>query len=271
MRLVQVIVLCMFFAVYGESAPSPASVAQDSISVDSSAHKPCRKSIPLPHLSSYMGEGISVGFGAGIFNPTDECDCLGVWEGQLEYFYTEGISGGLEIKFFGGDLDKDAMLMYQRYRINAKFHLTRSKLDLYLSPVFGLESMSVEEFRNEWHNRDESRWLGSASSDSVFDEKDCEKMFSLEGFTIGLEAGGGYRISRLFGFTGSIMFEYNFAAAQLLSLSNGFALDLREIWPWAGRMLASSWISFEIGLQRYFDRNVTDWASAGYLGIQIGI
>ena len=34
--------------------------------------------IPLPHQSAYTGFGLLVGLAAGLFNPTEECDCLGV-------------------------------------------------------------------------------------------------------------------------------------------------------------------------------------------------
>lgn len=229
------------------------------------------RNIPLPSQSAYVGKGISVGIGAGIFNPTKDCDCLGVWQGQLEYFYSETISGGIDVRFFGGDLDPDVMVMNQRYRMIAKFHFPFKNLDFYVSPVFGLESTNIETFREEWDNREENWWRPGSDRDNDESEWDCEKMFSLEGFSMGAEIGAGWSFSRFFGITGSSSYEYNFARAQLLNLTPGVAFNLREVWPWAKQTLLSVWISVEVGFQRYFNRGVDEWASSGFLGLQIGI
>ena len=58
------------------------------------------KDIPLPRQSAYTGRGFAVGLGMGVFDPSDECDCLGVWQGQADYFYTPWLSGGAEVRFF---------------------------------------------------------------------------------------------------------------------------------------------------------------------------
>jgi hypothetical protein len=107
--------------------------------------------------------------------------------------------------------------------------------------------------------------------DSVKYLEDCEKLFKLDGFSGGVELGVGWRFTRLFGVTGDFLYEYNFSGAHLLTLSPGFAFSLKDVWPWANRTLASLWISVEASFQRYFNRGVPDWASTGFLGLQVGI
>ena len=250
--------------------------------------------IPLPHQTAFLGKGLSVGIGAGLFKASDDCDCLGVWQGQLEYHYSDFITGGLDVRFFGGTLDRDVMLMYQRYRLNVRVHKAFSWVDFYASALLGLETTDLSEFRKEIydgvhkkHDVADSNKVAknddadssddtSEDSDDDFDkirdeENNCEKMFALDGFTLGFEVGMGVKPFRYLGFMGNASYEFNFSWAQLVSFSPGIALNLQEIWPWAGKNLRSTWISFEVVFQRYFNRNVKEWALAGFVGIQFGI
>ena len=246
--------------------------------------KPVRKeecNVPLPHQSAFLGEGLSVGVGAGLFNASKDCDCLGVWQGQLEYHYKDFITGGLDVRFFGGTLDSDVMLMYQRYRLNVRFHRGFTGADFYISPLFGLETTDLSEFRKELRDGSSKNGaLADASdvgvpgldgSDSLQIEKNCEKMFSLDGFTFGIEAGMGLVVFRYLGLSASASYEFNLSWTQLAAFSPGVAFNLREVWPWAGQNLRSTWISFEMVFQRYFNRSVKEWAVAGFLGLQFGI
>jgi hypothetical protein len=236
--------------------------------------------IPLPRQSAFLGEGFSVGIGAGLFNASKDCDCLGIWQGQLEYHYKEYLTGGFDVRFFGGTLDRDVMLMYQRYRLNVRAHAGFSWIDFYASVLFGLETTDLSEFRKELRegvHKDDTHEAVSDSTESsdgaetLEDEKSCEKMFSLDGFTIGFEAGMGVIVGPYLGFVGSATYEFNFSWAQLVSFSPGIAFNLHEVWPWANKNLKSTWISFEMVFQRYFNRNVNEWAVAGFLGLQFGI
>jgi len=236
--------------------------------------------IPLPRQSAFLGEGFSVGIGAGLFNASKDCDCLGIWQGQLEYHYKEYLTGGFDVRFFGGTLDQDVMLMYQRYRLNVRAHAGFSWIDFYASVLFGLETTDLSEFRKELRegvHKDDASELVSDSTESVDgtetleDEKSCEKMFSLDGFTLGFEAGMGVIVGPYLGFVGSATYEFNFSWAQLVSFSPGVAFNLHEVWPWANKNLRSTWISFELVFQRYFNRDVNEWAVAGFLGLQFGI
>jgi hypothetical protein len=236
--------------------------------------------VPLPHQSAFLGQGLSVGIGAGLFNASKDCDCLGVWQGQLEYHYTDYITGGFDVRFFGGTLDRDVMLMYQRYRLNVRFHRGFTGADFYISPMLGLETTDLSEFRKELRDGVQKNGASGESSESSSDEdepdsleieKNCEKMFSLDGFTFGLEAGMGLVVFRYLGLSASASYEFNLSWAQLASFSPGVAFNLREVWPWANKNLRSTWISFEMIFQRYFNRNVKEWAIAGFVGFQIGI
>lgn len=259
-----------------ETAVADSIARADSLekaAQDSMARWMNTRNIPLPRQTVFLEKGISVGVAAGLYNPTEKCDCLGVWQGQLEYHYSEKISSGFDVRFFGGDLDADAMLLYQRYRLNVRFHKANSFADGYVSPVFGLETTDISEFRDEI--RGKKREDGETELDTTTagkaSKEDCEKMFSLSGFTIGLEVGGGLVLWRYLGFTGNIIYEYNFAKAQMLTLSPGMAFNLREVVPWAKRNLLSTWISAEVGFQRYFNRGVSEWAVSFFVGFQFGI
>jgi hypothetical protein len=251
-----------------DSAGVEQVAVADTLAKDSSRHK--GNSIPLPRQSAYTGYGLLVGLAAGIFNPTKECDCLGVWQGQIEYFYSDWISAGFDVRFFGGDLDTDMMLRYQRYRANVRFLFPRERWSWYVSPIIGFESTDLEDFREEWHNRDDEWWIPGAPRDTTREVEDCEKMFSLDGLSIGVDFGAGVNISRYFGLTGSVLYEYNFGGAQMLTLSPGIAFNLRQVWRWANRNLSASWVSVESGFQRYFNRSVDSWAMSVYLGTTIG-
>ena len=271
-------------------------------SVDSKQKNDCYN-IPLPHQSAFLGRGFSVGIGAGLFNASKDCACLGVWQGQLEFHYKDYITGGFDVRFFGGTLDRDMMLLYQRYRLNVRFHKSFSGADFYIAPLLGLETTDLSEFRKEWRegvHKNESDTssvailttdgaaegtLSKESSDNVIPEpdgdrdstdvsqveKNCEKMFSLDGFTLGAEVGFGLVINRYIGIMGSASYEFNFSWTQLVSFSPGVAFNLHEVWPWANKNLRSTWISFEMVFQRYFNRDVNEWALAGFLGLQFGI
>lgn len=267
----------------GDSLASGTAEIQDSLAradslqkerarEDSIAKWSCVRNIPLPRQTVFLEKGISVGVAAGLYNATEKCDCLGVWQGQLEYHYSEKISSGLDVRFFGGDLDADAMLLYQRYRLNVRFHKSNSFADAYVSPVLGLETTDISEFRNEIRGKKNDDIIGL---DSVVEGKaskeDCEKMFSLSGFTIGVEVGGGLVLWRYLGVTGSAVYEYNFAKAQMLTLTPGLAFNLREVVKWAKNNLLSTWISTEVGFQRYFNRGVSEWAMSFFVGFQFGI
>lgn len=255
------------------------SLASKSSVVDTLALRELQKNIPLPRQTAYTGKGLSIGIGAGICNPTEDCDCMGIWQAQFEYFYSPTVSGGVDVRFLGGDLDSDVMIMYQRYRVNVRFHKVWDNLDLYLEPVLGLENTSIAEFRDQVRNHNsEIREDGWHLPELIIEDtvtrkskEDCEKMFSLDGFSLGIGGGVGYVVNEFLGFTGSVLVEYNFSRAIQLTLSPGAALDLQRIWPWARKHLLSTWLSLEVGVQRYFNRGVDDWATYLFSGIQLGI
>jgi len=267
-----------------------ANSSEDSATADSIV-KPKSKNIPLPRQTAYTGKGLSIGIGAGVYNPTEDCDCMGIWQGQLEYFYKEWVSLSIDVRFFGGDLDSDVMVMYQRYRLNLRFHKAWEKLALFVEPVLGFENTSISEFRDEirHHGKQQTEttakkdsipsWVASAMGDTltkdttkvVEEDEPCERMLSLDGFSVGVGAGVGFNLSRLWGLTGNILFEYNFSRTMQLSLVPGVAFNLREVWPWAKKNLLSTWISLEFGAQRYFNKGVGEWSNYGFLGFQLGI
>lgn len=268
------VLVLTFLLAFASLAAEPA--VKDSLAIEpsvaDSTERTAKKSVPLPRQSAYTGYGLLVGLAAGIFNSTKECDCLGVWQGQFEYFYSDWISAGGDVRFFGGDLDTDVMLRYQRYRVNTRFHFPQGFWDWFVGPIVELENTDLEDIREEWHQRDDEWWLPipGGTNNEKQEIEDCEKMFSLDGFSIGVEAGAGVAFLTYFGATGSILYEYNFGGAQLLTLAPGVAFDMQEVWSWAKKRLSTMWVSFEMGFQRFFNRSVDSWAMSAYLGAMIG-
>lgn len=258
-----------------------ASFAADTVDSLESENKLSEIStVPLPGQTAYMEQGLSFGMGFGVYDPLDECDCMGAWQVQLEYFYSDWISGGADVRFFGGDLDRDAMVMYQRYRLNVRFHMPSDEFDLYAEPFLGFENTSISAFRKQvrgektpsrqhyWWEDDEE----TVETDSLEEAEgdDCQKLFTLDGFSIGLGFGGGYNVTRYFSVTAGAHVEYNFSKSFLLNVLPGVAFNLREVWPWAKRTLRSTWISFEVGAQKAFNKDIDGWSNTFFLGIQFG-
>lgn len=270
-----VLLFILFTAIFSFAS----EVATDSLV--NSEIKPAEqvsKNIPLPRQTAYTGKGLSIGIAGGVYDPTEDCDCVGNWQGQLEYFYTPSVSGGVDVRFLGGNLDSDVMIMYQRYRLNVRVHKVFEKLDMYLEPVLELENTSISEFREQvrTHNSDlrQDGWVLSLPQDTTQVDsirENCEKMFSLDGFSFGVGAGFGASLGEFLGVTGSVLLEYNFSRAIQLTLTPGVALNLQRIWAWSAKNLRSTWVSLEIGTQRFFNRGVGEWASFVFLGIQIGV
>lgn len=228
------------------------------------------KDIPLPKQSAYTGQGFTVGIGAGGFDPSDECDCLGIWQGQMEFFYSPWFSGGVEVRFFGGEMDSETSLLYRRYRMFGKFHLAFSRFSMYLSPLLGLETTDISELRKEWKNRSkkDDEAVDSTETENV---TECQKMFSLDGFSSGVEFGMGYAFSKYAGFFTGVQYEHNFRRSQLLTLTPGLGFNLRSVWDWADKSTYSLWITLEGGFQRYFNRGVSGWNRALILGFTLGV
>ena len=258
---------------------APASVLAEG---DSLVFSSGATSIALPGQSVYTGKGLSFGFGSGVYDPSGDCDCMGSWQVQMEYFYTDWLSGSTDVRFFGGDLDRDKMIMYQRYRLNARVHWVHDDLDIFGVSFMGFENTNISEFRKQvaesrpekkqshwWEdNQDETE---EADSVEVVKNDACGKLFSMDGFTVGLGAGFGYNVVRYVGLTGIVQGEYNFGGDIMLNVSPGVAFNLWAVWPWAQKMLRSVWISFEVGGQRYFNRHVAGWSNVFVLGIQLGV
>jgi hypothetical protein len=122
-------------------------------SIKKKKKQPEERSIPLPHQTAYLGKGLSVGIGAGLFKASDDCDCLGVWEGQVEYHYKKFITGGIDVRFFGGTLDSDVMLR---------------KMIVYVRSLFASQQLEQEAAQEKGYkvkavSPDIEKWSGCAS------------------------------------------------------------------------------------------------------------
>lgn len=256
MKIVPLILLCLVISVFAaEKTPYDGP------------------NVPLPRQNVFTGKGMSVGLAAGVFAPTEDCDCIGMWQAQGDFFYFPWGSGGLEARFFGGNLDERVMVRFQRYRLKAKFYLHGNSWALFGSPVLGLENTNISEFRDEMHGEDVDDGLEEDLEDKkiTVEEYECEKMLALDGFSVGFEAGGGLTLGKYFGLTGSALYEYSFSEVSLLTVSPGIAFNMRNAWGWAHENLNSIWISVEVSAQRYFKRDLNGWFKTLVVGFQLGI
>ena len=247
---------------------SPAALLADE--PDSLAQEPEFESIALPGQSAYNGKGLTFGMGLGLFDPAQDCDCMGSWQVQLEFFYLDWLSAGGNVRFFGGDFDNDAMVVYQRFSLHFRMHTVLNSLDLYMGPVLGLETTDISEFREQVTGESERFKNSGFAQDTTNSQESCARTFSMDGFSAGLSFGGGFNVSRYFGLTTGFQLEYNFRNDVMFAFVPGIAFNLREVWPWTHRNLRSAWVSFEIGGQKYLTRHVETWSNTVFLGIVLG-
>lgn len=222
--------------------------------------------IPLVRQTAYQSRGMNLGLAAGALRPGgNRCHVLGQWQGTGEFFYWKNMSGGASIRFYGGDVDKNYALMYQRYHLYARWHFPwGSRFDFFLSPVLGFETTNLSKIRE-----DEKDDAGGTAEE---DEKNlCKDEYSLNGFSSGGEAGAGFRISDDWGVYGSAKIDYNMNKVGQVSLTPGIAFNLRNYSDFLKNSFLGSWISLEFQFYHYLDSAGDDWGESGFLGLNFNI
>ena len=214
--------------------------------------------------TAYQSRGMNLGLAAGALRPSgNHCRKLAQWQGAGEFFYWKDISGGANIRFYGGDVDKNYALMYQRYHLYARWHFPwGNRVDFYLSPIMGFESTKLSKIRG---NDDES----TTTEDE--EESLCKDEYSLDGFSSGVEAGTGVRISDDWGAYGSVRVDYNMNGVGQVSLTPGFAFNLRNYSDFLKNNFLGSWISLELQFYHYLDAAGDDWGESGFIGLNFNI
>lgn len=221
--------------------------------------------IPTPKQSAYTSQGLLLGLGLGVFQPSgSECNCIVTWQGHVDFFYLPFLSAGFNIRFFGGDIDDHSTILYQRYEIHSRvYKKLTDKLVLFGSPLIGFETTDLQAIQKNIIE-------GTVAEESLKEDA-CIESFSLNGFSLGLEAGAGLKIVEDWGFTSDFTYEYNFSSFHYISFSVGAAFNLRNHLDRLKKSMFSTWLSFEVQSQRYFGGSDAFWSQAYFLGISFGI
>jgi hypothetical protein len=222
--------------------------------------------IPLVRQTAYQPRGMNLGLAAGALRPGgNRCHVLGQWQGTGEFFYWKNMSAGASIRFYGGNVDKDYALMYQRYHLYARWHFPwGSRFDFYLSPVVGFETTNLSKIREE--ETDEADGTAEENEKNL-----CKDEYSLNGFSAGIEAGTGVRVSEDWGVYGSARIDYNMSNVGQVSLIPGIAFNLRNYSDFLKNSFLGSWISLEFQFYHYLDSAGDDWGESGFLGLNFNI
>lgn len=221
--------------------------------------------IPTPKQSAYTGQGLSLGLGLGVFQPNgDECNCIPMWQGHVDYFYLPFLSAGFDIRFYGGDVNNQSMVLYQRYQIHGRAHkMIKDKLVIFGSPLIGFETTDLQLIKKNITE-------GSVIEETR-EEDNCTEAFGLTGFSVGLETGMGLKIVNDLGFTSGLTYEYNFSNVHYLAISIGGAFNLKNHWDRLKKSMLSSWLSFEVQSHGYLGTTADSWSQSYFLGISFGI
>lgn len=221
--------------------------------------------IPLPGQLSYTGAGLSVGLSFGMTDPvaSEQDDYLFAWNGALEYFYGEHFSGGFSIWIYGGDMDSDHLIIYNRYRLHGRFHFMLFKnFSVFAAPLFWFENTDIEQIHEDINDGEEY------TGDSLY-VRDDDDPPDQSGISAGLEVGFGWRLPYNFGLFAETVYEHSFSTSPLISYSAGFGYDIRAISKFLYENFWGAWVTLEFSRRRYLDDSWTHWGTHFLLGLNV--
>jgi len=224
--------------------------------------------ILLPRETSYQMKGFGVGVGGGVLSPSGKrCKSLALWQGTLEYFYTKHVSAGISVRMYGGNIDEDISLLYQRYHSHVRLHyLANPRWSLYLEPSLGFEVTSLENIRDEGSEKEDLEDVeGVESSDG------CQNEYTLDGFSTGLALGSGYALNESWAVNGAAGYEHNWSGVGQLTLAAGIGFNLRNNVDYLKRNVLGTWIALEATAHRYFFNETGEWGVALMLAFILNI
>lgn len=226
--------------------------------------------IPHSMQSSYTGEGLGVGLGIGVIAPSGgDCNCIGLWQAHVDYFYLPYLSGGAGIRFYGGNIDDHRMVIYQRYQLHIRLYKKLlENLVLVGSPLIGFETTDLKSIKQNILTGDP---IETDQKNELLEDNFCSESFALNGFSSGFDAGIGYKINKDWGSFGDVHYEYNFSDFHYIVLSVGSAFNLRNHSQRLMDGMLSSWLSFEIHWQRYLGTGDGQWSKTFLLGLFFGV
>ena len=203
--------------------------------------------IMLPRETSYQKKGFGVGIGGGALSPSGKhCKSLALWQGTLEYYYARYVSAGISVRMYGGNIDDDISMIYQRYHSHFRLHyLANPRWSFYLEPSLGFELTDLEAIRNTDGNAREE-------DEEVSRPEGCENEYMLDGLSSGLAFGSGYALSGSWSVNGAAGYEHNWSGVGQMTLSVGIGFNLRNNIEYLKNNVLGTWIALETTLHRYF-------------------
>jgi hypothetical protein len=192
--------------------------------------------LPLPRQALYQSSGLSMGMGIGSVGRR-HCHDMRVWQAQLDYAYGPVLSGGADMKVYGGNADEQSALVYQRYSLHAKWNKAGSRYNLYFGPVFGFDNTDLKEMRKEV----------VAIGDGVANlmESSCAETYGTQGVSFGYEAGMGALLHPDWGVVVANYFDMTTDSDVLFAVSMGLSFNVRNYWERLQRATQGCWLSVE--------------------------
>jgi hypothetical protein len=188
-----------------------------------SIRAPKVNSVPYPNGAIYLSRGITGTFMGGKRILSEETQYSFQWQGELSYFYSAALSGGLGFRIVAGEPNTDKQKIVNRYFIHLRYHLAWEKVALYAGPQIGLGNFNVK-------------------LDSLTAFKGLDSLKALEETkpTVALDFGGGWKFSRQFGMTLGSNLEYSMVDEDRPGVNNSLNMHVFPGLSWDILSLAGS-------------------------------
>jgi hypothetical protein len=247
---------------------NPVLFASDGEPLRSQGKQVQEGGILLPRETSYQAKGFGVGIGSGALFPSGKkCKALALWQGTLEYYYARYVSAGISVRMYGGNIDDENFMLYQRYHSHFRLHyLANPRWSLYLEPSLGFESTSLETIRGKDSDQEPVEEV-----ESLDPPDGCQNEYTLDGFSTGLALGSGYALSESWAVNGAAGYEHNWAGVGQLTLTAGIGFNLRNNVNYLKRNVLGTWIALEVASHRYFFNETGEWGFAVMLAFILNI
>ncbi len=245
------------------------SVAKSSEDSLKAVYKAFDGGIPLPRNLSYTGHGIGIGLALGAIYPLGgEKKILAAWRGTADYYYTTFFSAGAEVLIYGGDVDSETMILYNRYRLHGRFHkpLLNNRFSLFVGPLFWFENTSIDDFNEALEADKNGKDSIPVKNSNIYDDAPEQN-----GFASGVEAGFGWRVYKKLGAFGGVVYEHSFVGENVIGFTGGLSFDVRSLFKTWQKNTYASWVSLEITNRRYLADDWERWGKFLLLGFHIAL
>ena len=213
-------------------------------------------SIPYPNGGMYLRRGIHGAFSGGRHKNQGEAQGLYQWQGEMGYFYTPWLSGGIGFKMNAGEPSDSVQKVKNRFFIMGRFHYKPlSRISGYFGTQVGVDDLNVS--------------LSPVADSGNFREPLRETNAGMD-----FELGLGWKLTRHFGLTFAQRLELSLvgeesqnpeSAVNFRSLP-GVALDLLPFFPTLGETVKALHVFTELQfgkLIRASDSRSRDFAWIG--------